>query len=108
MRTVLRASLQRPASLKDRIDELPIFVADLHSVEDGVLNFLDMAVSFAFASSSNSGDASESCRPYCLFQLDLNDRSSLPAFPRFNAISAFGSVLSHKLVDFDWCQSRRD
>ena len=32
--------LERLASLKDRIDQLPIVVANLHSFEDGALNFL--------------------------------------------------------------------
>src|SRR5215469_8420465 len=32
--------LRRLASIGDRIDDLPVFVSDLHSVEDGVLNFL--------------------------------------------------------------------
>jgi hypothetical protein len=34
------ANLQRLASLKDHIRQLPIIIADLFSVEDGVLNFL--------------------------------------------------------------------
>ena len=47
-----------------------------------------------------SGDASESCRPLRLFQLDVNSRCSLPTFSRFVALGAFGFVLAHKPFRF--------